>query len=144
MVGILIIAHGSLGESLIQCATHVMGARPAHVETIEVSSRADPELLLADAQRVLAALDDGTGVLVLTDICGGTPSNVAARTVRAGHVEAIAGASLPMLIRALTYRGQPLEGVVAKALSGGRDGVGLLEAESPVQCTLEGQRHAAG
>ncbi len=144
MIGILIIAHGSLGESLIQCATHVLGARPSRVESLGVSSRGDPDLLLAEAKRVIAALDEGAGVLVLTDICGGTPANVSSRTIAPGQVEAIAGVSLPMLIRALTYRSQPLAVVMTKALSGGRDGVSVLEAESGVPRSSGGQCHAAG
>jgi PTS system ascorbate-specific IIA component len=144
MIGILIIAHGALGESLIQCATHVMGARPDQVRSLEVTSRADPDLLLAEARGAIAALDAGEGVLVLTDICGGTPSNVATRTVESGRVEALAGVNLPMLIRALTYRGQSLSGLVAKAVSGGRDGVCNLGAECPTSGPDGEHRHAAG
>jgi mannose PTS system EIIA component len=123
MVGILIVAHGALGETLIQCAWHVLGQRPARISSIIVAGRGDPEAIFEQTQRLVEELDDGSGVLILTDMLGGTPSNVATRAVIAGRVEAISGANLPMLLRALTYRSQPLPEVLAKAISGGRDGV---------------------
>jgi PTS system ascorbate-specific IIA component len=71
----------------------------------------------------MRTLDSGQGVLVLTDIFGGTPSNIATRLLIPGRVEGASGVSLPMLIRALTYRNETLATVVAKALSGGKEGV---------------------
>ena len=68
-------------------------------------------------------LDEGDGVLVLTDVYGATPGNIAARLLEPGKVEGIAGVNLPMLVRALTYRNEPLRTVVAKAMSGGVEGV---------------------
>jgi PTS system ascorbate-specific IIA component len=68
-------------------------------------------------------LDEGNGVLVLTDMLGATPSNIAARLAAPGRVAVVAGVNLPMLVRALTYRAQPLAVVVEKAISGGREGV---------------------
>ena len=65
----------------------------------------------------------GRGVVVLTDVYGATPGNIAARLLVPGSVEGIAGVNLPMLVRALTYRNEPLDVVIAKALSGGIDGV---------------------
>ncbi len=126
MVGILIIAHGTLGESLIQCAEHVLGARPSDVLSLGVAGGADPEQLLQQARVLIDQLDQGAGVLVLTDMCGGTPANVAASAAVAGRVEAVAGVNLPMFVRALTYRSQSLEAVCEKAMSGGREGVGVL------------------
>ena len=122
MVGILIIAHGELGEAMISCATFVLGARPARVESLSTAG-GDPEALLARARGAIARLDDGAGVLVLTDMLGGTPSNVAGRTVEPGRVEAIAGLSLPMLLRLITYRNESLASARRKAVSGGREGV---------------------
>jgi len=144
MVGILIIAHGALGETLIQCAAHVIGSRPLRAQSIAVSGRGDPEALLAHARRAIAEVDDGAGVLVLTDMLGGTPSNVAARTVIPGHVEAVAGVNLPMLIRVLTYRGQSLESAALKAVSGGREGVSELDIRYPGAPAAELLRRAAG
>lgn len=123
MVGILVIAHGTLGESLLQCAAHVLGRTPARLAQIGVLSRDDPADIHQRALAALATLDDGSGVLVLTDMFGATPSNIALRLLAPGRIEGIAGVSLPMLVRALNYRDQPLPTVLQKALSGGRDGV---------------------
>jgi PTS system ascorbate-specific IIA component len=123
MVGILLIAHGMLGESLIHCASHVMGSRPPHLMQIGVSIQDDPQLVLPQAIKMVRGLDQGSGVLVLTDLYGATPSNIAARLLIPGKVEGVAGVNLPMLVRALTYRKEPLRTVIAKATSGGIEGV---------------------
>ena len=123
MVGILIIAHGTLGESLIQCASHVMGGRPPRLLQLGVSMHDDPTRVVQQAEDMVRQLDQDDGVLVLTDVYGATPSNIAARLLVPGHVEGLAGVSLPMLVRALTYRNEPLRTVLAKAMSGGVEGV---------------------
>ena len=123
MIGILLVSHGAFGESLIHCASHVLGKRPLYVRQLGVTVHDDPEEILPVAEDLIRFLDQGQGVLVMTDIYGATPSNIAARILRPGRVEGIAGVNLPMLIRALTYRDEPLESVVAKALSGGSEGV---------------------
>jgi len=123
MVGILIIAHGSLGESLIHSATHVMCGRPAQLMHIGVGMQDDPQVLLPQALKLLRGLDDGGGVLVLSDVYGATPSNIACKLLTPGKIEGVAGVNLPMLVRALTYRNESLKTVVAKAISGGIEGV---------------------
>lgn len=129
MVGILIIAHGTLGESLIHCASHVIGKRPANLMQIGVSVRDDPQIILPQALRLVRQLDEGGGVLVLSDIYGATPCNIATKLVVPGKVAGVAGVNLPMLVRALTYAEEPLEKVVAKALSGGTEGIVPFTAE---------------
>ncbi len=128
MVGILIITHGTLGESLIHSASHVVGLRPPQLAHIGVSMHDDPEVVLPQALNVLRSLDQGNGVLVLSDVYGATPSNIACRLLVAGKVEGVAGVNLPMLVRALTYRNEPLKTVVAKAMSGGVEGVMQMPA----------------
>lgn len=123
MIGILIVSHGAFGESLIHCASHVLGKRPLHVRQLGVTVHDDPDALLPVARDLVRYVDQGQGVLVLTDICGATPSNLATRLLEPGRVEGIAGVSLPMLVRALTYREEPLDTVIAKALSGGSEGI---------------------
>jgi PTS system mannose-specific IIA component len=122
MVGLLVIAHGVFGESLIDNVTHVLGRRPERLEHVRVDARDTPEQVSARLEQAITALDDGSGVLVLSDICGATPCNVASKRLGRG-VEMIAGASLPMLLRAVSYQDQPLERVVEKAIAGGREGV---------------------
>jgi PTS system ascorbate-specific IIA component len=130
MIGILLVSHGAFGESLIHCASHVLGKRPLYVRQLGVTVHDDPEEILPTAEDLIRFLDQGQGVLVMTDIYGATPSNIAARLLRPGRVEGIAGVNLPMLIRALTYRNQPLEDVVAKALSGGTEGVMRMQSKA--------------
>ena len=123
MIGILIISHGTLGESLIHCASHVLNKRPPKLSQLGITAQDDPALLLPQARSLVAELDAGDGVLILTDMYGGTPSNMAAKLVSPGRVEVVAGVSLPMLIRVLTYRDRTLQVIVTKAISGGCEGV---------------------
>jgi PTS system ascorbate-specific IIA component len=90
---------------------------------IGVTVHDDPAQILPQALRLVKQLDQGSGVLVLTDVYGATPGNIAARLLIPGRVEGVAGVNLPMLVRALTYRSEPLKTVVAKAMSGGVEGV---------------------
>jgi mannose PTS system EIIA component len=123
MIGILIVAHGAFGESLIHSASHVLGKRPLFLRQVGVTIHDDPDAILPVAEDLIRFLDQGDGVLVMTDIYGATPSNIASRLLKPGKVEAIAGVNLPMLIRALTYRDEPLEPLIGKALSGATEGV---------------------
>jgi len=123
MIGILIIAHGSLGESLIHCASHVFGGHPPHLAHMDVALHDEPATLLPRAQALLKQLDQGDGVLVLSDMYGATPCNISCSLIELGHVDVVAGVNLPMLVRVLTYRNEPLPVLVEKAISGGRDGV---------------------
>jgi len=123
MVGLLLITHYGLGQSFTECARHFFGADPGNLAVMAVDKNDDPDQLLAYARSLIAHLDQGEGVLVLTDMVGGTPSNVASRLVVPGRIEAVAGLSLPMLVRSLCYCGQPLADLVEKALAGGREGV---------------------
>lgn len=123
MIGILLITHGSMGEALIQCACHVLNKRPAQLAQLGVAPQDDPLDLLPMAAHMLAGVDRGEGVLVFTDIHGATPSNVATKLIQPGRVEVIAGVNLPMLLRALTYRDKDMNLLLARAISGGCDGV---------------------
>jgi PTS system ascorbate-specific IIA component len=123
MIGILIVSHGAFGESLIHSASHVLGRRPVYLRQLGVTVHDDPESLLPVAEDLIRFLDQGDGVLVLTDMYGATPSNIASKLLKPGKVAGIAGVNLPMLIRALTYREEPLEAALEKALSGASEGV---------------------
>jgi PTS system ascorbate-specific IIA component len=123
MIGILIITHGTLGESLIHCASHMLNKRPQRLKQLGVTAQDDPLLLVPQAHALVEELDKGHGVLILTDMYGGSPSNIAQKLVVPGKIEAVAGVSLPMLIRALTYRDRSLQTIVTKAVSGGCEGV---------------------
>jgi PTS system mannose-specific IIA component len=125
MIGILIIAHGTLGDSLIHCATHVLGERPPLLKQLGVSIHDDPVELLPQARQLVAELneDEGGGVLILSDIYGATPCNIVCRLMEPGRVEGLSGVNLPMLVRALTYRNEPMETLLDKAIAGGSGGI---------------------
>ncbi|HEX6137229.1 MAG TPA: PTS fructose transporter subunit IIA [Casimicrobiaceae bacterium] len=123
MIGLLIVAHGALGQSLVDAVTHVLGARPPQFGVFAVGAQDDPLELLPRAREAVAALDTGEGVAVLADLYGATPCNLAAKLAQAGRVEVIAGVNLPMLVRAFTYRTKGMDLLVKKAISGGCEGV---------------------
>ena len=131
MIGILIVSHGAFGESLIHSASHVMGKRPMYLRQLGVTVHDDPEAIFPVAEDLIRFLDQGEGVLVLTDMYGATPSNIASRLLRPGRVEGLAGVNLPMLIRALTYREMPLLKALEKALAGAAEGVMRMEIPAP-------------
>jgi PTS system mannose-specific IIA component len=122
MVGILLMTHAPLGQAFIAAASHVFRGPIERVEAIDVTADQDTGEVNALAKSAIARVDDGDGVLVITDIKGGTPSNCCNQLADAGHVEVIAGISLPMLLRAITYRRDTLDVVVEMALAGAQNG----------------------
>lgn len=128
MVGILIITHGTLGESLIHAASHVLNKRPLRLKQLGITAQDDPFNLLPQARALVKELDEGDGVLILSDMYGGSPANIAAKLIVPGRVEGVAGVNLPMLIRVLTYRDKPLQTIITKAVSGGCEGVVRIPA----------------
>lgn len=123
MIGLFLITHGSYGESLIQCACHVLNKRPGQIGQLGLAAQDDPLDAVPLAQKMLGLVDEGEGVLIMTDIFGATPANVALKLLVPGRIEGVAGLNLPMLLRALTYRDKGMPTLIAKAVSGGRDGV---------------------
>lgn len=144
MIGVLVIAHAPLAGALTQAAAHVYTCAPERaarqLRAFDVAADADPEQALAQARALAAEIDDGDGVLVLTDVFGATPANIAGRLLAPGRVAVIAGANLPMLLRALCYRDGSLAEIVDKALAGGAQGV-LQVASTPPQ--VQGRRSGA-
>ena len=137
MIGILLVAHDSLPDSLVKAVTHVLGHRPPQFETLSVAATDDPFDLLPNARERVRALDIGRGVLIFSDIYGATPCNLATKLANPGHVEVIDGVNLPMLVRAFTYREKGMDTMIKKAISGGRDGVLHIEVD-PVYATARG------
>ena len=133
MIGLFLITHGSLGESLVQCACHVLNKRPPQIVQLGVSGQDDPLDALPLARDMMKLVDSGRGVLLLTDIFGATPSNIALKLLEPGRVDGVAGASLPMLLRALNYREKDMETLVTKTVAGGRDGVMLMKSPRDAQ-----------
>jgi PTS system ascorbate-specific IIA component len=123
MIGVLIVTHGEIGTALLHSASQILGSPPPQVATLSVWRQDDPDDLVLRAQELLQGIDDGEGVLVLTDIFGATPGNVVSRLLQDGRIEGVSGVSLPMLLRILSKRTGPLSAVVQRALSGGAEGV---------------------
>jgi PTS system ascorbate-specific IIA component len=123
MIGLFLVTHSSYGESLIQCACHVLNKRPPQIAQIGIAAQDDPLDALPLAEQMLKLVDTGAGVLVMTDIFGATPANIAMKLLKPGRIEGIAGVNLPMLLRALTYRDKGMETLITRAVAGGRDGV---------------------
>ena len=119
---ILIIAHAPLAHALRECALHVFSDCGDSVAALDVQPHAAPEDSLAQARRLLEQM--GThSTLVLTDLFGATPCNIAQRLVDGVGSRLVAGVNLPMLLRAVSYRAEPLDGVVSRAVVGGTQGV---------------------
>ncbi len=123
MIGVLIVTHGEIGTALLHSASQILGSPPPQVATLSVWRQDDPDDLVLRAQELLQGIDDGEGVLVLTDIFGATPGNVVSRLLQDGRIEGVSGVSLPMLLRVLSKRKGPLSAAVQRALSGGAEGV---------------------
>ncbi len=137
MIGILIVAHDKLGDSLVGAVTHVLGEKPPQFETLGITASDDPFSLLPAARALVKSLDTGDGVLIFTDIYGATPCNLAGKLLVPGRVEGIAGVNLPMLVRAFTYRARGMDTMIKKAISGGCDGVLHVEVD-PVYAATRG------
>ncbi len=122
MVGILLLTHAPLGQAFITAVAHVFRGPTERFEAIDVVADQDPHEVNCLAKAAIARLDEGDGVLVITDIKGGTPSNCCNALSNSDNVQIIAGISLPMLLRAITYRRDTLDVVVEMALAGAQNG----------------------
>lgn len=128
-VGLLIITHNRIGQELLYSATVMMEVCPLNALALQVHQDCDPDESFEEANKMIRTLDQGKGVLVLTDMFGSTPSNIANRLPEDSNIMVVSGVNLPMLIRVLNYPSLSLEDLATKALSGGRDGI--------LQCSQE-------
>ena len=135
MVGILLVTHNGLGNSLVDCVLHVLGNVPHNLKVLSVLAANDPQTKEDEARALIARLDTGDGVLLLTDMFGATPCNIAQRLHQPGRVEGVAGVNLPMLLRAISYCNRPLAEVVQKALQGGRECIVLMGKDNDSNAT---------
>ena len=124
MIGVLLVTHAGLGQALIDCVTHVLNARPPQLEALAFMPGDDPRDMQPVAERAVAALETGEGVVVLADMYGGSPANLVLRVLKPGRVVGVAGVNLPMLLRVLTYRDQvSIDTLLDRAITGACDGV---------------------
>ena len=130
MNGIFIIAHAPLASAFRQCVLHVFPENGLGVAALDVQPNMPPEETLAQARIMLAQI--GTPqTLVLTDIFGATPCNVAQKLVDGLSTRLLTGINLPMLLRAVSYRQEPLDALVARALAGAAQGVMQVAVTAP-------------
>jgi mannose PTS system EIIA component len=129
LIGILLVTHNGLGDSLVDCVQHVMGGVPPNLKVLSVLADDDPQHKEGEARALIAQLDTGAGVLLLADLFGATPCNIARRLHQPGRVEGLAGVNLPMLLRAVCHSARPLAEVAEKALESGRGCVLPLDSD---------------
>ncbi len=129
-IGILLVSHGALGEIVLDIATKTLSVCPLATRTLGVPFDSDPEAMQHTALTLLHELDSGDGVLVLTDMFGATPSNVACTLSQQDNVLVVAGLNLPMLLKVFNYPQLTLSELAERAVEGGRQGV-MLSSLSP-------------
>ena len=118
------MTHESMGAALVSAARHVLGRLPLPVDVQEIAADADPEQMLRAAAANARELDQGQGVLVLSDLYGATPCNIGLSLADLGvRIRCVAGLNLPMLLRVLNYAEQPLDEIAQTAAHGGRGGI---------------------
>ncbi len=128
-VGVLIISHDGIGPALLGTAVLMLDGCPLQTRLLTTSRDCDPDQLMEDAVEQITILDTGDGVLILTDLYGSTPSNIAQKLITQKQVHVVSGLNLSMLIRVLNYPQLPLLELSEKAVSGGKDGIAWIRAE---------------
>lgn len=123
-VGVLLLTHSGVGPGLLGAARGVMGPLPLRTAAVEAGFGEECDNVVRRAGAAIRELEQGAGVLVLTDLYGATPSNVAAKLANLGcRMRRVSGVNLPMLLRVMNYAEQDLDELVATATTGARNGV---------------------
>ena len=122
-VGLLILSHDGIGSSLLGTAMQMIPDYPIKAKLLTVERDSDPDDLIEHARLLVEELDAGEGVLILTDLYGSTPCNIARTCATNAHVNAVAGLNLSMLIKIMNYPDLALTELVDKAISGGQEGI---------------------
>jgi PTS system ascorbate-specific IIA component len=127
MAGIIIVAHTPLASALLEFVEHIYGQVPENIFAVNVPPHEDSKITLNKLQELVDSLHSENEVLVITDIMGATPSNVASRLMnKSNHgreIQVLTGVNLPMLLRAVSHRHEALSEIVEKSLQGGQQGV---------------------
>ncbi len=127
MVGILLVTHNGLGASFADCIVHVLGEMPKHLRVLSVLAADDPQSKVSEGELMIKELDNGSGVLILADVFGATPSNIGRRLCHAERVEGVAGVNLPMLLRVVCTPNKTLTELAHIAVEGGRECIVHME-----------------
>jgi len=124
-VGLLLAMHRGMGEAMLATVSEIFGKVPDNVYVVSADSD-DPLTLAHNLQQGLSEVEQGDGVVILSDLYGATPCNIAVRIGREANVPVLTGANLPMLIRLLNYPDLDLATLLDKVSRAGRDGVMLI------------------
>jgi len=118
MIGLVIVAHGPLAQSFLEATEHVVGPLE-NAHAVPIDSNDDLHACQAEINRLVAEANSGDGVVLITDMFGGTPSNLALGAISGPDVEVICGANLPLLVKLAKVRDKPLDQAVQAALEAG-------------------------
>ena len=125
MIGVVLVTHGNLAKEFLAICEHIMGPQE-RIETVCIAAGDDMERRREDIMRAVETVDSGSGVVILTDMFGGTPSNLAISVMNSDKIEVLAGMNLPMIIKLISVRGAlPLSQVVLQAQESGRKYVNI-------------------
>jgi len=127
LVGILLVTHNGLGNSLADCIRHVLGELPENLKVLSVLAGDDLQHKLVEGEELIKELDSGSGVLILADVFGATPSNIGRKLCHAERVEGVAGVNLPMLLRVVCSTNKTLTELANLAIEGGRECIVHME-----------------
>jgi len=122
-VGILLVSHNQIGTELINTARQMLTSTPLPTKVISIGNQDNPEQITLQLNNELKGLDQGNGILILTDMFGSTPSNIACTVSDRNDIRIISGLNLSMLIRVLNYPALSLDQLEQKALTGGHEGI---------------------
>lgn len=143
MAGIVIVAHTPLASAMLSFTEHTFGVLPERVRAVDIPPYEDIKVSFDRVMKAAYGVNTGNGILILTDVMGATPANVASKLEALGplsglnsQVVVLAGLNLPMLMRCISHRGEDLEELVNKALQGGQNGILRLGSQSQ-QETIE-------
>lgn len=129
-VALLLISHNKVATSLMDIAASIMNDPPTNYACVEIPMDAQVDSMAAQIDNNINQLDTSDGILILTDMYGGTPSNIAEKFATNENTRMISGMNLPMLIRAMNYRDLPLVELTEKIINGGQQSIRLYEDET--------------
>jgi PTS system mannose-specific IIA component len=142
MVGILIVAHTPVASAMLGFAEHTFGLAPERVRAVDIPPYEDTKASFDRVMKAAYGVNSGHGILILTDVMGATPANVASKLEALGPLSGLnapvivlAGLNLPMLMRCISHRGESLEQLAQKALQGGLNGILRLGSKASQETT---------
>ncbi len=132
MIGLLVMTHETLGHAFNSLACHFFGNPPEHLRLLNISKNEDPDVVLQQAQQLIDEVDHGSGVLLLTDIFGATPFNIANKLIKKPDIILLTGLNAPMMVKAIQYAADfdDLEAFAQKVKQAALDGIIEINLES--------------